>query len=59
MKFDYEDGFSVETQPNPPYGIRARLFDPNGKLVKQDQYPPDEEEHWIADLIYINRLMEQ
>lgn len=57
MIWDYEDGYSVETQPNHPYGIRARLFDPQGKLVKQEQYSLDEEEHWVADLIYINHRL--
>lgn len=56
MIFVYEDGCKVETQPNPPYGVRARLFDPKGKLIKQRAFKPGEvydEEDQMAEIMYV------
>lgn len=52
MEFQFDDGYRATTQPNPPYGIRVRLFNPKGKLVKKQTFPLEEEEHWVAELIY-------
>jgi len=57
MTFQYEDGCRVETQPNRPYGVRARLFNPDGKLVKQMTFEPNEEEHWAAEVIYVRHWL--
>jgi hypothetical protein len=61
MIFDFDDGYKVETKPNPPYGVRARLFDPNGKLVRQRVFKPGEaydEEHHMAETIYVQHKIE-
>lgn len=57
MRFEYEDGCCVETQVNRPYGVRARLFDPKGKLIKQMTFDPGEEEHWAAEVIYVRHWL--
>ena len=53
MEFKYEDGWKVLTRPNPPYGTTVGIFNPKGKMVTRRTYEPDKEEHWIAELMYV------
>lgn len=57
MEFTYEDGWRVETKVNKPYGIIARIFNSKGKMVAKRNYPLEEEEHWIAELMYVEFVL--
>lgn len=53
-----EDGYTVVTEPNPPYGIRGTLRNPKGKIMASRTFPMMEEEHWIAEIMYVRGMIE-
>jgi len=59
MKRWWFGDYSVEVRPNHPYGIYTRLYDPDGRMVRTRAFPIDEEEHWVAEMTYVDYLMKR